>query len=347
MKTIDRIFFRTISLKIVFFFLVSQLGYTPVSEAAALSITAPSAILLDSASQRLTYSKTPHLRRQPASTTKVMTAIVAYENLSLSDVITIPGFVTSVEPSKIYLRPGEQYLVRDLIRATLINSANDAAEVLAIAVAGSMPQFAKKMNAKAKAIGCRNTKFVRSSGLPANNQYSSSYDLATIMKHAERYPFIVDTLKTRRMTIHSLSGRTIHLKNHNKMLWRDSREVIGKTGWTRNARHCFVGHMRVSDKKVLVAIMGSHSLWRDLTALLNFQFGKSWGSRSVHQKMWALPQRKQIQKALKKAGYNPGPADGKIGKRTESAIRRFQKAKGLTADGVVGPKTWQKLKAYL
>jgi D-alanyl-D-alanine carboxypeptidase (penicillin-binding protein 5/6) len=164
--------FRSIlAIKVLFLFAISQTGFTPVSEASFLNITAPSAVLLDTASQRFTYSKTPHLRRQPASTTKVMTALVAYETLPLNRVITIPGFVTSIEPSKIYLRPGERYLVRDLIRATLINSANDAAEVLAIAVAGSMPRFAAKMNAKARAIGCRNTKFVRSSGLPALNQY--------------------------------------------------------------------------------------------------------------------------------------------------------------------------------
>lgn len=338
---------KIISVKLAFFLLFSQIVFSPESQAAAVSITAPSAILLDHASHKLTFSKTPHLRRQPASTTKVMTAIVAYEHLPLNKVITIPGFVTSVEPTKIYLRPGEQYYVRDLIRATLIKSANDAAETLAIAVAGSMPEFAAMMNAKAKAIGCRNTKFVRSSGLPASNQYSSAYDLAVIMRYAEKHPFLVETLKTRTTSIRSLSGRKIYLKNHNKMLWRDSREVIGKTGWTRKARHCFVGHMRVSSKKVMVAIMGSHSLWRDLTKLLDYQFGTRWGRRTVHQQMWGLADRKRIQRALKKAGYNPGKADGVFGPRTTRAVMNFQKAKGLKADGIVGPKTWQKLKAYL
>ncbi len=335
------------ALKILFCFMISQSGFIPESQAWGVSITAPSAILLDSASQRLTFSKTPHLRRQPASTTKVMTAIVAYETLPLDRVITIPRFVTSVEPSKAYLRPGEKYYVRDLIRATLISSANDAAEVLAIAVAGSMPRFAARMNAKAKAIGCRNSKFVRSSGLPALNQYSSAYDLAVIMRYAERHPFLVDTLKVRTTQIRSLHGRRIYLRNHNKMLWRDRREVVGKTGWTRNARHCFVGHMRVANKKVLVAIMGSHSLWRDLTKLLDYTFGSSWGRRSVHQQMWALPQRKQIQRALKKAGYNPGAADGSFGPRTTQAVKKFQRSRGLRADGLVGPRTWQKLKAFL
>jgi len=340
-------FRKLFALKILCVFAVSQSGFTPVAEAAVLSITAPSAILQDSASHRLTFSKTPHLRRQPASTTKVMTALVAYENLPLDRIITIPSFVTSVEPSKIYLRPGERYYVRDLIRAALIKSANDAAEVLAIATAGSMPRFATMMNAKARAIGCKNTKFVRSSGLPASNQYSSAYDLAVIMRYAEKHRFLLDTMKVRTTQIRSLSGRRITLTSHNKMLWRESREVIGKTGWTRNARYCFVGHMRVSNKKVFVAMLGSHSLWRDLTKLLDYQFGSRLANRTVHQKMWSLPERRRIQKALKRAGCNPGAADGSFGPRTIAAVKKFQRAKGLRADGLVGSRTYQKLKPYL
>ncbi len=268
---------RLISVKTVFLFVVAQIGFMPHSEAfAPVSITAPSAVLFDTASGRFVFSKTPHIRHQPASTTKLLTAIVAYEILPLDKVITVPGFVTGVEPSKAYLRPGERWYVRDLIRATLIKSANDAAEVLGIAAAGSMPRFAARMNAKCKAIGCRNSHFVRSSGLPAHNQYSSAYDLALIMNYAQRHPFLVQTMKVRTMKIRSLEGRRIPLKNHNKMLWRDRREVVGKTGWTRSARHCFVGRINVFGHKVLVAVMGSIAIWRDLKKLVDFQFGASW-----------------------------------------------------------------------
>ena len=287
--------------------------------------------------------------RQPASTTKILTAIVAYEKLPLNKVITIPGFVTRVEPSKAYLRPGERWLVRDLIRATLIKSANDAAEVLAVATAGSMTRFASLMNAKARAIGCRDSRFVRSSGLPANNQYSSAYDLALIMNYAQRHAFLVETLKIRTITIRSLAGRRISLRNHNKMLWRDSREVLGKTGWTRAARHCFVGRIRVANRKVLVAIMGSRSLWGDLKKLVDYQFGSRWVSPGSAAASWAArkPKRIELQKALKRAGYDPGKVNGTWQQKTVNALKKFQKARGLPADGVAGPKTWQKLRAYL
>lgn len=339
---------KIISVKVVLLLLLSQQGLTPSAHAVLVNITAPSAVLLDSANHRFVYSKTPHIRRQPASTTKVLTAIVAYETLPLNKVITIPGFVTRVEPSKAYLRPGDRWLVRDLIRATLIKSANDAAEVLAVAVSGSMPRFAAKMNAKARSIGCRNSHFVRSSGLPASNQYSTSYDLALIMNYAQRHAFLVDTLKIRTIQISSLSGRRVFLKNHNKMLWRDRREVLGKTGWTRAARHCFVGRIRVANRKVFVALMGSHSLWRDLTKLVDYQFGTSyWRPRQAGKSAAIKPRRIDLQRALKKAGYNPGRVNGVWQKQTVAALKKFQKAKGLPADGVAGPKTWQKLKSYL
>ena len=226
-------------------------GIEPAYAAPAfLPITAPSAVLLDGTTQRLFFAKTPYMRRAPASTTKILTAIVAVELLPLDQVVTIPPFVGSIEPSKIYLRPGEHYRVRDLVRATLISSANDAAEVLGFAAAGSRANFARHMNKKARSIGCRRSHFMNPSGLPARDQYSTAYDMALIMKEAQRHSFLVDTMKTKTRTIESLRGRRIPLRNHNKMLWRGHSEVIGKTGYTIKARHCFVGHIEAFNKTV-------------------------------------------------------------------------------------------------
>ena len=340
---------KLISAKVIFLFALSQCGFVPSSQAfSPVSITAPSAVLFDTASQQFIFSKTPHIRHQPASTTKVLTAIVAYETLPQNKIVTIPDWVVNIEPSKAGLRPGERWYVRDLLRATLIKSANDAAEVLAIAAAGSMPRFAAMMNAKCRAIGCQNSHFVRSSGLPAYNQYSSAYDLALIMNYAQRHPFLVQTMKIRTMDISSVSGRRIFIKNHNKMLWRSRREVVGKTGWTRSARHCFVGRIHVFNRTVLVAVMASISLWRDLKKLVDYQFGMGW-FRPRHPTMTAArkPRRIDVQKALRRAGYDPGKVNGVWRKKTRIAVKQFQKANGLPASGSVGPKTWQKLLAYL
>lgn len=334
-------------LVIAFFGLIVAPVDSAFPYAPSVPITASSAVLLDGNTDRIVFAKTPHLKRAPASTAKVLTALVAMKHLPLDKIVTIPRFAESIEPSKVYLRAGERYRVRDLIRATLISSANDASETLAHAAAGSRSAFARMMNRRAKSIGCHRSNFVNGSGLPANNQYSTAYDMALIMREAQRYPFLVDTMKTRTVVIRSLRGRKIFLRNHNKLLWRGHEQVIGKTGYTLKARHCFIGHIRLSTRNVFVSMLGSHRLWRDLKILIDFQFGASLLKIRRNRKLWSTHETRRIQRALKRAGFNPGLADGRFGPATVRAVEKFQGAKHLKADGVVGPLTWKKLKRYL
>ena len=332
--------------------LLTFLGFPPMEPVHALSITgglpitARSALLLDMRTQKVIFAKAPHVRRPPASTTKVLTALVVLERASLNRVVTIPSWVRSVQPSKVYLRPGEKYRVRDLLHALLISSANDAAEVLAVEVAGSRARFAQWMNEKARKIGCRNTHFVNPSGLPPGNHYSTVYDLALIMREARKKSFIVDSLSRRYHTIYSLSGRRISLRNHNRLLWRTQRTVIGKTGYTRNGQHCFVGRIQWKGREVLVSILGSHQLWRDLKILLDYQFGLSLYKVYKNRKLWSTAQTQAIQTVLVRAGYSPGPADGKLGPRTVRAVELFQKKHGLPPNGIVTSSTCRKLTHY-
>lgn len=337
---------RTISLLTTVFYLLLTLVIVPPAEAVLVPITAPSAVLLEGSSANLVYSKGRLLKRAPASTTKVLTAMVALDHLAEDQVITIPKFAESIEPSKIYLREGEKYLVRDLVMAALTSSANDAAEVLASAAGGSRAGFATLMNRKVRSIGANHSHFIRASGLPASGQYSTAYDLALIMRHADRYPFIVKAMKTRTTRIHSLGGRSITLRNHNKMLWRDSREILGKTGWTRRAKHCFAGRIQVGGRKLYVALLGSNSLWGDLKKLVDYQFGLSLGKVKTNDRLWSRKETYEIQTALARAGYAPGDIDGQFGPSTVRAVQAFQRYHGLKPDGIVGKKTMARLKPY-
>lgn len=340
-------------MKKTFFFVLSlvyfaSLVQTPVSRAdmIGLPITAPTALLLDNSTNQIVFAKTPNLRRAPASTTKLLTAIVALNLRDPNTIVTVPQYATKMPPSKIHLRTGERYRLGDLLKAMLVNSANDAAAAIAITTAGSFGEFSSHMNATARALGAEHSNFVNPSGLPDARQYSTVYDMALIMREAQRYPLIESALKIKTGMVRSVSGRKIFLRNHNKMLWRDSREVLGKTGWTVAARHCFVGEIRAAGRSVVVAMLGSKRLWRDLKTLVDYQFRK-FGFAPQSDRKVKEGNNRQIQAALRKAGYYNGPMDGKLGRGSVRAIKKFQRAKGIRATGHVGPQTWSVLKQYL
>jgi D-alanyl-D-alanine carboxypeptidase (penicillin-binding protein 5/6) len=202
------------------------------------------------------------------------------------------------------------------------------------------------MNQKARQLGCKRSNFIRASGLPAKKQYSTAYDLALIMREAQRVPFIASTLRVKTTAITSLDGRRIPLKNHNKLLMRGHNQIIGKTGWTRRARHCFVGQITSSNRTAVVAILGSRSPWKDLKTLIRYQSGRSVSLARRHTPSYNPADIRKLQIALKRAGFYGGPVSGKYGPLTRSAVESFQKAHGLTADGIYGPQTRRAVRPY-
>ncbi len=325
---------------------LTAIPITDISAAPSAFISAPSAILIDGLTGRPIYSKSPNMRRPQASTTKIMTAMVVLDRMNLDDVIVIPRSVESVQPSKIYLKAGERYYVKDLIYAILMKSANDAAEALAIRIGGSIPGFCRLMNQKALSLGAKNTQFKTPNGLPAKGQYSTSYDLALIMRQAERYPFLVKVLTLKSVTIQSLGGRQIFMKSHNKMLWSEKFDVIGKTGYTKTSSYCFVGRLSENNKDVFLGILGSKKLWTDVRRLCSYPNAKMLTLVRINQKLWATENILSIQQSLLNAGYDSGPVDGVFSLRTLSALESFQKDHGIFVDGIAGGQTMSVLSNY-
>lgn len=334
-------------------FLLLAFSLTPQPAAAVspgVHLTARSAFLMDFRTERVFLSKNPHVRRAPASTAKILTALVVMDRLSTGKVLTASSKASAKPRTKIYVRSGERFYVRDLLKALLIASANDTAVVLAEGVAGSESAFAKLMNQKAREVGAKNSHFLNASGLPVKGQVSTAYDLAQIMQAAARDRFLMDTMKTRTASIKSLSGRTVRLRNHNKMMWRDRRKIYGKTGWTRASRHCFAGRILHNNRDLCVVTMGSVKPWDDLRKLLDYSSG-----RLVARKLTpagagqnlSMDFVKSMQKVLKEQGYDPGPIDGMMGPRTMGAVMSFQRDQGLKPDGVVGPLTKAKLQPFI
>lgn len=235
-------------------------------------VTAESAIVLKFANNRVLYSKNVDFSIPPASTTKLMTAVIVLENADLEKFVPVSSNAANKEASKLWLKPKVKYKIKDLLAACLMSSANDATAVLAEAISGSEEEFVKLMNKKAKAIGMKNTCFANSTGLPSKGlkQYSNVYDLSQLMRYALAKPLISDLLKTKEKYISGSDGRKLRLLNHNKMLWRRPGYIIGKTGYTIKSRHCFVGTAASDEAKIIFAVLSSKKPWQDLTILVNY-----------------------------------------------------------------------------
>lgn len=254
-------------------FLANILFVVPPAQAHA--VTAKAAIFSNSTKVVRYYGKGVHNRVLPASTTKVMTALVVLEELSLNQTVTASQRASRAQPTKIYVKPGEKFKVKDLLYAILLKSANDAAIVLAEAVSGSEWEFVQKMNRRARQLGCRHTRFANSNGLPTKEQqYTTPYDMYLIFREAIKHPFFKSAIRAQYKTIKSLSGRSIRLKTHNKMLFFDwKRKIYGKTGWTRAAKACFVGYIPKGNDICIIAVFGCTRRWDDIKYIVSHYGG--------------------------------------------------------------------------
>jgi D-alanyl-D-alanine carboxypeptidase (penicillin-binding protein 5/6) len=228
---------------------------------------------MDAQTGLLLYAKDPDRRLPPASTTKVMTAILALESGRLDDDVTVSRTAARVQPIKLNLRPGEHALVRDLTYALMLRSANDASVAVAETLGGSIPGFAERMNRRAAAVGARNTNFVNPNGLPAHGHYSTARDLAEIFRYAMSVPGFRTIAATRNSRVTAWQGtrrRSIAVRNSNRLLQSYRVPVIGKTGYTRAAKRCFVGAAETGGRRVVIALLGSTDLWGDARRLLDY-----------------------------------------------------------------------------
>ena len=258
---------------LLFFFFLVLCSPFPFTVVSAEELQSRSAIVMDAATGNVLYAKNPDLRLMPASTTKLMTALVVIERANLSDIVTISKNASYAAPTKIGLRQGDRITVETLLYSALMKSANDAAVALAEAVAGSEEQFIFLMNKKAAALGLNDTRFINCNGLPGTGQYITAYDLAKLLREAIRYPILREILGTRVAEVSTGKGRTVFVKNTNRLLWADGEFLGGKTGYTRQAKHCFVGAGEREGRTMIVALLGTpvrDLLWEETGILMNF-----------------------------------------------------------------------------
>ncbi len=238
------------------------------SDSLRKKLSSRSAIIYDSVSGKTLYSYNADLPGQPASTIKILTGLISMRSLRDTEMVKASRRASGMPRSKIYLEEGTAYAADDLINAVLLASANDASVALAEKVAGSEKSFANLMTHKARSLGAKNTVCKTATGLTATGQQSTVRDLAVVFDKA-----MDDEEFARRIgksKIKTSYGKL--LRNHNKALWRVKGAVGGKTGYTRAARQTYVGKFTRGEAEIVVAIMGSETMWDDISRLVDYGF---------------------------------------------------------------------------
>lgn len=249
-----------------------NIGGFPASASAEPTPSAAAALIMDAATGEVLYEKNPYLPLPMASTTKVMTGLLGVERLRPHEIVRVSAYAASMSPSKLYLRPGELIRADDLLQAILLKSANDASAALAEKISGSEAMFAKLMTRRARELGAKHTRFENASGLPADDHYSTVYDLAIILRYAMQRHDFAEIMQMRTASVESMTGRSWTVRNHNRLLWTFPGALGGKTGWTRASGHCYVGMAEYRGRILIVSVLASSRLWNDINELLMYGF---------------------------------------------------------------------------
>ncbi len=238
----------------------------------AVDISAKSACLIALDSGEIIYEKNSDLVLPMASTTKMMTALVAEKSGKWDEVATISYQSICQEGTRIYLEEGDKIKVSDLVCAMLLNSGNDAAWAVAEHISGDIPSFCSLMNQYAKDIGLKKTNFENPSGLNSDNHYSTAYELSLIGREVIKNNRLSEIVKTKEMTLSLINSRKIFLKNHNKLLWKMDGALGVKTGFTKKAGRCLVSAAE-KDGIILVAVtISAPNDWDDHEKLFEYGF---------------------------------------------------------------------------
>lgn len=235
-------------------------------------VSAQSVMAVDLTSGVSLYEKNPNKPLLPASTTKILTALVAMDTYTPDQVLKV-GRVT-VEGQKMGLVMGEEIKFIDLLNGLLIYSANDAAEVLAQNHPAGRAVFIGLMNKKVKDLGLTNSHFTNPVGLDDGAQYSTTRDLVVVAKYAMQNPIFAEIVGTKEKTVTSVDGKIVHkLVNINKLLG-DVPGVLGvKTGWTENARENLVTYVNRNNRKVMIVVLGSSDRFGETKELIEWIYG--------------------------------------------------------------------------
>lgn len=249
-------------------------AFLPLSATELAALSANSAALYCADIDKFIFEKNADTRRGMASTTKIMTALVAIEADNTDVAFTIPPEAVGIEGSSLYLQAGECLTIRDLLYGLLLQSANDAAVAIALALDGNVADFVARMNEKADAMGLENTHFTNPHGLAEDEHYTTARELALIAAEAMQLPLFREICGTRRATIPGSAGSKRVLVNHNKLLFSYADAIGIKTGYTKATGRCLVSAATRDGVTLIAVTLSASDDWHDHTAMLDHGFAQ-------------------------------------------------------------------------
>ncbi len=242
---------------------ISSIGFVYGDNGFEHPVSGEAAIVMDTATGRILYEKSIHQKMPMASTTKIMTALLALEHIPLEDYVTVDPAAVGVEGSSIYLKANEKIKLIDLVYGLMLRSGNDAAEAVAIAVSGSVEAFAELMNARAKELGANNTNFMNPHGLTHQQHYTTAYDLAIITRAAMHNPSFKEISRSKYWRAER-DNEYNYFVNKNKILSIVEGGDGVKTGYTKNAGRCLVASA-TRDSMQFIAVTLNDGNWFNTT----------------------------------------------------------------------------------
>jgi len=239
---------------------------------SAPSVFAKRAIVIDYQSGEVLFAKNAHQKCAVASTQKMLTALCVIDAGSLQDPVSITRTDTYLEPTKIYISPGETYRREELLKALVVRSGNDVARALARDIAGSETTFSDIMNQKAAQLGMKNSYFLNPHGLTANGQYSTAFDIALLAQASYANPILREFMKNKGYYFNYPNGKRKWLGNTNQLLKKLPYCLGMKTGTTRASGRCLISVGQKNGRTTIVVCLGSDSkhIWNDSQSLLDW-----------------------------------------------------------------------------
>ena len=242
-----------------------------------LQLHAGAAVLLDGDNSRVLYEKKGHEKRAMASTTKIMSCIIALENGDLDDTVVVSKYASTMPDVQLNIKEGEEYRLEDLLYSLMLESHNDVAVAIAEHIGGSVEGFAKMMNTKAKELGCLNTNFVTPNGLDAEEHYTTAVEIARIASYAIKNEEFIKITNAPNWTFEELTtGRSFMVSNKDKFLYMYDGAIGVKTGFTNNAGYCFVGAVKKNGKTLISSVLASgwppnrNFKWKDTSCIMDY-----------------------------------------------------------------------------